>query len=143
MGSNQPGSSVHGDSPGKNTGMGCHALLQGIFVTQGWNLRVLCLLHCLLLAAPREAPIIHRVFLNSLRHVPQRLPLSETILPQHLIFFLSHISPPGIQYVLFIFQVPLWHVRPMKVDCFLVSLSSECGAEVGTWGGTQYLFVDE
>ena len=24
-----PGSSVHGDSPGKNTGMGCHALLQG------------------------------------------------------------------------------------------------------------------
>ena len=32
-----PGSSVHGDSPGKNTGMGCHALLQGIFATQGLN----------------------------------------------------------------------------------------------------------
>ncbi|KAI4548663.1 hypothetical protein MG293_000993 [Ovis ammon polii] len=30
-----PGSSVHGDSPGKNTGVGCHALLQGIFLTQG------------------------------------------------------------------------------------------------------------
>ena len=28
-----PGSSVHGDSPGKNTGVGCHALLQGIFPT--------------------------------------------------------------------------------------------------------------
>ena len=26
-----PGSSVHGDSPGKNTGVGCHVLLQGIF----------------------------------------------------------------------------------------------------------------
>ena len=26
-----PGSSVHGDSPGKNTGVGCHFLLQGIF----------------------------------------------------------------------------------------------------------------
>ena len=25
------------DSPGKNTGMGCHALLQGIFLTQGSN----------------------------------------------------------------------------------------------------------
>ena len=25
------------DSPGKNTGMGCHALLQGIFPTQGSN----------------------------------------------------------------------------------------------------------
>ena len=30
-------SSVHGDSPGKNTGVGCHALLQGIFPTQGSN----------------------------------------------------------------------------------------------------------
>ena len=25
------------DSPGKNTGVGCHFLLQGIFPTQGWN----------------------------------------------------------------------------------------------------------
>jgi len=32
-----PGSPVHGDSPGKNTRMGCHALPQGIFPTQGWN----------------------------------------------------------------------------------------------------------
>jgi len=30
-----PGSSVHGDSPGKNPGVGCHGLLQGIFPTQG------------------------------------------------------------------------------------------------------------
>ena len=30
-----PGSSVSGDSPGKRTGVGCHALLQGIFPTQG------------------------------------------------------------------------------------------------------------
>ena len=33
------------DSPGKHTGVGCHALLQGIFPTQGSNLRLLCLLH--------------------------------------------------------------------------------------------------
>jgi len=26
-----------GDSPGKNTGVGCHDLLQGVFPTQGWN----------------------------------------------------------------------------------------------------------
>ena len=31
------GSSVLGDSPGKNAGVGCHALLQGIFPTQGLN----------------------------------------------------------------------------------------------------------
>ena len=35
--SSPPGSSVHGDSPGKNTGVGCHALLQGFFPTQGSN----------------------------------------------------------------------------------------------------------
>jgi len=28
-----PGSSVHGDSPGKNTEVGYHALLQRIFLT--------------------------------------------------------------------------------------------------------------
>ena len=32
-----PGSSVHGGFPGKNIGVGCHALLQGIFLTQGLN----------------------------------------------------------------------------------------------------------
>ena len=32
-----PGSSVHEDSSGKNTGVGCHALLQGIFLTKGLN----------------------------------------------------------------------------------------------------------
>ena len=33
------------DSPDKNTGMGCHFLLQGIFPTQGSNSCILCLLH--------------------------------------------------------------------------------------------------
>ena len=39
-----PGSSVRGDSPGKNTGVGCHALLQEIFPTQGSNPG---LVHCM------------------------------------------------------------------------------------------------
>ena len=33
------------DSPGKSTRVGCHALLQGIFPTQGLNQSLLCLLH--------------------------------------------------------------------------------------------------
>ena len=44
MDCNPPGSSVHGDSPGKSTGVGCHALLQGIFLNQGSNLCLLSLL---------------------------------------------------------------------------------------------------
>ena len=36
-----PSSSVHGDSLGKNIDVGCHDLLQGIFLTQGSNLSLL------------------------------------------------------------------------------------------------------
>ena len=34
---NLPGSSVHGNSPDRNTDVRCYALLQGIFPTQGLN----------------------------------------------------------------------------------------------------------
>ena len=34
------------DFPGKNTGVGCHFLIQGIFLTQVLNLYLLCVLHC-------------------------------------------------------------------------------------------------
>ena len=40
-----PGSSIHGDSPGNNTGVDCHDLLQRIFPIQGSNPHLLCLLH--------------------------------------------------------------------------------------------------
>ena len=44
-----PSFSVHGNSLGKNTGVGCHALLQGIFPIQGSNPCLLCrqILYCL------------------------------------------------------------------------------------------------
>ena len=55
-----PGSSVHGDSPGRNTGVGCHAIpFQGIFPTQRANPGLSCLLHwqvgSLPLVPPKEA----------------------------------------------------------------------------------------
>ena len=56
------------DSPGKNTGVGCHALLQEIFPTQGSNLRLLHLLHwqvgCLPLVLPGN-PITRALLINS------------------------------------------------------------------------------
>ena len=58
-----PGSPVHGGSPGKNTGVGCHALPQGIFLIQESNL---CLLHLLywlagsLLLAPPGKLVLSR-----------------------------------------------------------------------------------
>ena len=44
MDCNPPGSSVH-EIPHKNTGMGCHALFQGIFSIQVMNLCLLCHFH--------------------------------------------------------------------------------------------------
>ena len=41
-----PGSSVQGIFLSKNTGVGCHFLLQGTFLTQGSNPSLLHLLHC-------------------------------------------------------------------------------------------------
>ena len=48
------------DSPSKNTGVGCCAFLQGLFLTQGWNLSLLYLQHwqagSLPLAPPGKPP---------------------------------------------------------------------------------------
>ena len=66
-----PGSSVHGNSPGKNTGMGGHSLLQGIFSTQRSNPG---LLHCrwiLYHLSHWESPLYHNQFssVQPLSHV--------------------------------------------------------------------------
>ena len=52
MGCSPPGSSVHGDSLGKNAGVGCYFLLRWIFLTQGLNPRFLHLLHCRSVLSP-------------------------------------------------------------------------------------------
>ena len=46
MAHSPPGSSVHRILQGKNTGVGCHALLQGIFPTQELNPSLLRLFNC-------------------------------------------------------------------------------------------------
>ena len=52
------GSSVHGESPGRCTGVGCHALLQGIFPTQGSKPRSPTLQTDSLLSEPPGKPYI-------------------------------------------------------------------------------------
>ena len=44
------------DSPDRNTGVGCHALLQGIFPTRGSNLHLLHLLHWQAGSSPLAPP---------------------------------------------------------------------------------------
>ena len=58
-----PGSFIHGDSPGRNTGVGCQSLLQGIFPTQGLNpgfLNYRQILHHLATGKPRNAEVYAR-----------------------------------------------------------------------------------
>ena len=68
-------SSVHGDSPCKHTGVGCHALLQGIFPTYGSKPG---LLHCrqiLYQLSYLRNPIKHKLkLLNSLLYHFKWLP---------------------------------------------------------------------
>ena len=56
-----PGSPVHGDSPGKNSGVGCHALLQGIFPAEIEH-RSPALQADSLLSEPPGKPIISTLF---------------------------------------------------------------------------------
>ena len=72
------------DSPGKNTGVGCHALLQGIFLIQESNPCLSCLLHwqsnSLPLALPGKPGSHYSCFLilSILDHCKQKNELSWT-----------------------------------------------------------------
>ena len=58
MDCSSPGFSVHGDSPGKNTGVGCQSFLQEISLAQGLNPD---LLHCrwILYCLSRQGSLIN------------------------------------------------------------------------------------
>ena len=61
-------SSVHGIFPGKNTGLGCHFFLQGIFPTQRLNPDLLCFLHwqAVFITKPFGKPhVLHILILNN------------------------------------------------------------------------------
>ena len=47
------------DFPGKNTGVGCHFILQGVFPTQGSNPHLLCLLHWQVASLPTKLNAVH------------------------------------------------------------------------------------
>ena len=73
------------DSPGKNAGAGCHALLQGIFLAQGLNMRLFHLLYGRQVLTPSTSHGKHRdMTLLSQRFDPLPPPA------------VSEASPPGI-----------------------------------------------
>ena len=75
------------DSPSKNTGVGCHAFLQGILLTQGSNLCLLCLLHWQACSLPPALPGKLLPINQSVSSVTQSCP---TLQPHGL----QHTRPP-------------------------------------------------
>ena len=96
-----PGSPVRGDSPGKNTGVGSHSLLQGIFLTQGLNLGFLWCRQILYHLRHQESPLIHIL-------------LQTRLILSHLQVFLQAI--PTIQMSFHILQLPISPLTSMKTD---------------------------
>ena len=67
-----PGSSVHGISPGMNTAVGCCALPQGIFPTQGWIPGLSSQVDSLPSEPPEKPTHTHRMLNISLKTLPTR-----------------------------------------------------------------------
>ena len=84
-----PGSSVHGDSPGKNTGVGCHAFLQGIFPVQGSNPDLLHFRRILYQLSRQGSPCSHipTYILYLHQYIPFYTPLLSSLSDQHLLNF--------------------------------------------------------
>ena len=89
------------NTPGKNTGVGCHALLQGIFPTQGWNQHLLHLMHLqagsLPLAPPGTLPSAITKWKHNSRKAEYNYPLWQFSLhsgsnPAPYTAFRCHIS---------------------------------------------------
>ena len=87
-------------SPGKNTGVGCHALLQGIFPTPGLNPRLLYLLHCQagsLLQAPLGKPCV----CCSLKEIKENCDAERFLFP--FLYVLTQMRRNGLKKNFFFF----------------------------------------
>ena len=89
-----PGSSVLGAYPGKNTGVSCHGLLQGIFPTQGSNPGLLrCRLNSLLSELPGKPKNIGVGSLSLLQGILPTQKLNRDLL--HCRWILYQLSYQG------------------------------------------------
>ena len=73
------------DFPGRNTGVGCHFLLPGIFPTQGLNP---CLLHCrqILYHLRHQGSLLYREMLSNLPFTFKNIkPPSKGLMPAHAV----------------------------------------------------------
>ena len=95
--------------PSKNTGVGCHFLLQGIFLTQGSNPRLLCLLHW-------QANFLPLRHLEMESQIPASSPLRWD---NRGMFSSLSDSPAGLSPVAHGLSLFLWyHLAPFVLSLF-------------------------
>ena len=83
------------DFPGKNTGVGCHFLLQGIFLTQRSNSHLLCLRHWQM----NSLPLSHQGFpyISSLEYNPNPVSMMAAgTIPNSLELFFSWVPEASL-----------------------------------------------
>ena len=116
------------DSPSKNTGVGCHTILQGIFLTQGSNLCLPCLLHWQGGSLPLAPPGGSRLAELVLSKIHRGNLISRSLLASHglleIIGILAcrHLNPVSE----FMFT---WHSVPLHIissTCMFFSISVLC-----------------
>ena len=121
------------DSLGQNTGVGCHFLLQGIFLTQRLNPGLLCLLNwqesSLTLGSPRTCRLCYLLLLNYKYFCFQRWPTS--ILRYLNLLAFKWDSETGLYNI-----VPIWSKencdQPGPPLCFLPRRHwCQCGIDRG------------
>ena len=97
-----PCSSVHGETPGKNIGVGCHALLQRIFPNQGSNPGLPHWRQILYLLSHQGSPYISIYIQTQLQWLLQKL----------------YIYIYRFRYILYHILIILAHIFLIKTDLF-------------------------
>ena len=97
------------DFSGKNTGVGCHFLLQGVFLTQGSNSWLLCLMQVLYLLSHWGSPI----FMCNLALTSNQSP-SCLLLNRFLLFFYPYQSLINVLYLPL--ESPRWEWVHYKIQ---------------------------
>ena len=136
MGCSPPGSSVHGDSPGKNTGVGHQALIQGIFQTQGLNPPLLCLLHwwvCSSTTWEDNLPVLRGIKNNVRKKIPKLMIRVQETLFSSMLFL--HPSTLNFSLVFFFLISRDFHGSPVPYNLLFLEYSQRRRPALHPWSG--------